>query len=60
MVAVLINLVAWIEVLVSRNVWEIYIGRLLGGLGGGVAFVACPLYVAEISEVRNKMVGLSG
>ncbi|KAG8277043.1 hypothetical protein J6590_050878 [Homalodisca vitripennis] len=49
--SVMICLVAWIILLFANSVWIIYIGRFIGGAGGGIAFLACPMYVAEISEV---------
>uniref|UniRef100_A0A1B6G9Z8 Major facilitator superfamily (MFS) profile domain-containing protein n=1 Tax=Cuerna arida TaxID=1464854 RepID=A0A1B6G9Z8_9HEMI len=48
--SVMICFVAWIILLFANSVWIIYIGRFIGGAGGGIAFLACPMYVAEISE----------
>uniref|UniRef100_A0A1B6LCH0 Major facilitator superfamily (MFS) profile domain-containing protein n=1 Tax=Graphocephala atropunctata TaxID=36148 RepID=A0A1B6LCH0_9HEMI len=49
-ISVLICLLGWIILLFANSVWMIYLGRFVGGAGGGIAFLACPMYVAEISE----------
>lgn len=33
--------------------WEIYVSRIVGGVGGGIIFTAVPLYVGEIAEVNK-------
>ncbi|KAG8328143.1 hypothetical protein J6590_000800 [Homalodisca vitripennis] len=57
MLAVMINLLAWIVLLAATAVWHIYVGRLLGGISGGVLIVGIPVYVAEIAqpEVRGAV-----
>lgn len=33
---------------------HLYIARFVGGLAGGVAFVAVPIYIAEIAETEIR------
>uniref|UniRef100_A0A1B6F7M6 Major facilitator superfamily (MFS) profile domain-containing protein n=1 Tax=Cuerna arida TaxID=1464854 RepID=A0A1B6F7M6_9HEMI len=49
-IATVISIIAWAVVFLSSLVWEIYVGRFLGGLAGGMAFLTVPMYVAEVSE----------
>lgn len=49
--SVVISTIAWIVLIFSHTVWQIYIGRLIGGVGGGIAFLAIPTYVAEVADV---------
>lgn len=53
MTSVMISVIGWIVILTSNSVEQIYAGKVIGGIGGGIIFLACPLYVAEIAEVRN-------
>lgn len=41
--------------LTAESVWQLYVGRVIGGVGGGIAFLVCPVYVAEISEVSEEI-----
>ncbi len=45
---------------IPRNLTELIIFRLIGGLGVGIASMLSPLYISEISlaEVRGRMVSL--
>ncbi|XP_054266433.1 facilitated trehalose transporter Tret1-like [Macrosteles quadrilineatus] len=48
--SVVISLVAWLVLLTAESLWQLYVGRVIGGIGGGIAFLVCPVYVAEIAE----------
>lgn len=49
-VAVIVGLIAWTMLYFTSAVWHIYVSRIIGGLGGGIAFTCVPLYIAEIAE----------
>lgn len=53
--SVLISTIAWIVLIFAHSVWQIYIGRFIGGVGGGIAFLAVPTYVAEVADVRLQL-----
>lgn len=54
------SLTAWILIGVANRVEYLYVARLLTGLAGDVAFVASPMYVAEIADekIRGFLSGL--
>ncbi|XP_054257410.1 facilitated trehalose transporter Tret1-like, partial [Macrosteles quadrilineatus] len=43
--SVVISLVAWLVLLTAESLWQLYVGRVIGGIGGGIAFwcVLCML-----------------
>ncbi|KAJ8972276.1 hypothetical protein NQ317_005855 [Molorchus minor] len=54
-----ISLISWILIGIADRVLYIYIARFLVGLSGDVAFVAAPMYIAEIADkkVRGFLAG---
>lgn len=41
-------------IIFADSVTHLYISRFVGGLGGGVAFVAVPIFIAEIAETEIR------
>lgn len=41
---------SWIFIVQSSNVWMLYVGRLLAGMGTGAICVLAPMYISEITE----------
>ncbi|XP_076249998.1 facilitated trehalose transporter Tret1-like isoform X2 [Rhynchophorus ferrugineus] len=60
LLAAFISLVAWILIGVADNVIYLYIARFMTGLSGDVAFVAAPMYIAEIADkkIRGFLAGV--
>ncbi|XP_014283542.1 uncharacterized protein [Halyomorpha halys] len=48
---------SWVILLISENVYVIYIARIIGGLGVGGATSGIPVYVTEVSitEIRGPL-----
>lgn len=47
-------MVSWYFIAISKNIWLIYLARLLAGVGVGSTCVAAPMYVTDIAEVRVR------
>lgn len=47
----LVGIAAWVILYPAQQLWTIYLSRIVGGVGGGMLFMAVPLYVGEIAEV---------
>lgn len=58
--AAVISLISWLLIGLGNSVVYLYIARFLVGLSGDVAFVAAPMYIAEIADenVRGFLAGL--
>lgn len=41
---------SWILIIKSSNVWMLYVGRVLAGMGTGAICVLAPMYISEITE----------
>ncbi|XP_050310091.1 facilitated trehalose transporter Tret1-like isoform X2 [Anthonomus grandis grandis] len=54
LLAAVISLVAWILIAIANNVIYLYIARFAVGLSGDVAFVAAPMYIAEIADRKIR------
>lgn len=56
----IISLISWTLIGVADRVEYIYVARFLTGLSGDVAFVAAPMYIAEIADqkVRGFLAGI--
>ncbi|XP_017779256.1 PREDICTED: facilitated trehalose transporter Tret1-like [Nicrophorus vespilloides] len=48
------NLLSWILIAVANNVTTLHVARFLSGLGADVAFVAIPMYIAEIADQKIR------
>ncbi|XP_028133154.1 facilitated trehalose transporter Tret1 [Diabrotica virgifera virgifera] len=46
--------VAWVIVMFARDVTVIYVSRVIAGIGGDMAFVAAPCYIAEIADQKIR------
>lgn len=49
--------VSWVLIIVAWKPYILYIARFIGGVGLGVAYVACPMYIGEIAdkEIRGSL-----
>lgn len=47
----------WILIITAWNPYFLYVSRFISGLGVGVAYVVCPMYIGEIAdkEIRGSM-----
>lgn len=54
------SLVAWVLIAVADHVAYYYVARFMTGVAGDMAFVATPMYIAEVAEqkVRGFLAGL--
>ncbi|RZC35256.1 Sugar tr and/or MFS 1 domain containing protein [Asbolus verrucosus] len=54
------SLVAWVVIAAATKVEHLYVARALSGAAGDMAFVATPMYIAEIADekIRGFLVGL--
>lgn len=50
-VSVALAVMSWAVLYQATRVWEIYVSRVIGGIGGGIIFTTVPTYVGEIAEV---------
>lgn len=48
------SLLSWILIALAPNVACLYVARFLSGLAGDMAFVATPMYVAEIADQKIR------
>lgn len=55
-----ISLISWILIAFANNVVYLYIARFIVGISGDVAFVAAPIYIAEIADknIRGFLAGI--
>lgn len=44
------SLISWILIALASNATHLYIARFIVGISGDVAFVAAPMYIAEIAD----------
>lgn len=60
LLAAVISLVAWVLIAVANDVTYLYVARFMVGLSGDVAFVAAPMYIAEIADkkIRGFLAGV--
>ncbi|XP_064210816.1 facilitated trehalose transporter Tret1 [Tribolium castaneum] len=54
MVSSVTSLLSWILIALASNVTLLYVARFLSGLAGDMAFVATPMYVAEIADQKIR------
>ncbi|CAH1174078.1 unnamed protein product [Phaedon cochleariae] len=47
-------LVAWMMIALADKIEYIYIARVMSGMGGDMAFVAAPMYIAEIADQKIR------
>lgn len=59
LVSAIASLVSWILIAIATNVIYLYVARFIVGVSGVVAFVAAPMYIAEIAD-KNIRGFLSG
>lgn len=49
-----VNASAWITIAVGTNMTQLMIARFFSGMAGDMAFVAAPMYIAEIADQRIR------
>lgn len=54
LLSAIVALVSWILIAVADSVIYLYIARFMVGLSGDVAFVAAPMYIAEIADKKIR------
>ncbi|CAK9808730.1 Facilitated trehalose transporter Tret1 [Anthophora quadrimaculata] len=42
--------ISWILIIVAWHPYVLYISRFISGIGVGIAYVVCPMYIGEIAE----------
>ena len=49
--------VSWILIIIAWNPYFLYVSRFISGIGLGVAYVVCPMYIGEIAdkEIRGSL-----
>lgn len=49
--------ISWILIIVAWCPYVLYVSRFIGGIGLGVAYVVCPMYIGEIAdkEIRGSL-----
>ncbi|KAG5871286.1 hypothetical protein JTB14_021047 [Gonioctena quinquepunctata] len=47
-------LVAWVIIAFSKTLVHLYVARFISGIGGDMAFVAAPMYIAEIADQKIR------
>ncbi|XP_018579892.1 facilitated trehalose transporter Tret1 [Anoplophora glabripennis] len=47
-------LVSWVIIALVNKIEYIYVARIISGMGGDMAFVAAPMYIAEIADQRIR------
>ena len=47
----------WIMILLAKSPYILYASRLISGIGQGIVYVACPMYIGEIAdkEIRGAL-----
>ncbi|CAG9862922.1 unnamed protein product [Phyllotreta striolata] len=55
-----ISLISWILIAIADHTAYLYVARFMVGLSGDVAFVAAPMYIAEIADkkIRGFLAGI--
>ncbi|CAK9796011.1 Facilitated trehalose transporter Tret1 [Anthophora plagiata] len=50
-------IISWILIIVAWHPYVLYISRFISGIGSGVAYVVCPMYIGEIAdkEIRGSL-----
>lgn len=46
--------ISWILITVANNIWWIYLGRLIVGIGVGLTSLVLPVYLAEILQAQFR------
>lgn len=49
--------ISWILIIVAWDPYVLYVSRFIGGIGLGISYVVCPMYIGEIAdkEVRGSL-----
>ncbi|XP_060521963.1 facilitated trehalose transporter Tret1-like [Cylas formicarius] len=54
LLASFVSLVVWIVIGIAKNMTYLYVARFFAGMAGDMAFVAAPMYIAEISHPKIR------
>ncbi|CAG9858836.1 unnamed protein product [Phyllotreta striolata] len=46
--------IAWVIIALANNLVYLYVARVIAGMGGDMAFVAAPCYIAEIADQKIR------
>lgn len=51
------HIISWILIIVAWNPYILYLSRFIGGIGLGIGYVICPMYIGEIAdkEIRGSL-----
>lgn len=51
------HIISWILIIVAWNPYVLYLSRFIGGIGLGIGYVICPMYIGEIAdkEIRGSL-----
>ena len=47
-------LLGWIMILIAWHPYVLYVSRVISGIGQGVIYVVCPIYIGEIADKENR------
>ncbi|CAG9858894.1 unnamed protein product [Phyllotreta striolata] len=54
LIAMVITLLAWIVMAVAPRIEYVFVARFCAGMAGDMAFVAAPMYVAEVADQKIR------
>ncbi|XP_057665941.1 uncharacterized protein LOC130899782 [Diorhabda carinulata] len=54
MTSAIVTAIAWIVMATLSKIWLIYLARFCAGMAGDMAFVAAPMYIAEIADQKIR------
>ncbi|XP_034939790.1 facilitated trehalose transporter Tret1-like [Chelonus insularis] len=46
--------IGWILIIIAWNPYVLYISRFVSGLGQGIVYVVCPMYIGEIADKKIR------
>ncbi|KAI4498365.1 hypothetical protein M0802_006544 [Mischocyttarus mexicanus] len=57
LIAALPLTIGWILIIVAWNSYILYVSRFISGIGQGIVYVVCPMYIGEIAdkEIRGSL-----
>lgn len=49
--------IGWILIIIAWNPYVLYVSRFISGIGQGIVYVVCPMYIGEIAdkEIRGSL-----
>ncbi|XP_029172548.1 facilitated trehalose transporter Tret1-like [Nylanderia fulva] len=54
------SIISWLMIAFATSPWELYISRFISGLSTGIAYLAMPMYLGEISppDIRGNLTSM--